>query len=89
MTIDDIRNHFRVRQGYWFVPKLFGIGATPVTWQGWAVTFAFAGALLVALRFLPTVPEKLIVSLALTATAFAVIIPKTQGGWKWRWGNDA
>jgi hypothetical protein len=23
---------------YWFKPKRYGYGATPVTWQGWAVT---------------------------------------------------
>ncbi len=25
---------------YWFRPKSFGYGATPVTWEGWAVTVA-------------------------------------------------
>jgi len=23
---------------YWFKPKRYGYGATPATWQGWAVT---------------------------------------------------
>ena len=23
---------------YWFRPKSFGYGATPITWEGWAVT---------------------------------------------------
>jgi hypothetical protein len=25
---------------YWFKPKRYGYGATPVTWQGWALTLA-------------------------------------------------
>ena len=25
---------------YWFRPKRYGFGATPITWQGWAVTIA-------------------------------------------------
>ncbi len=23
----------------WFVPKKFGYGFTPVSWEGWAITF--------------------------------------------------
>jgi len=26
-------------EGYWFKSKIYGWGWTPVTWQGWAVTF--------------------------------------------------
>jgi hypothetical protein len=26
---------------YWFKPKRYGYGATPVTWQGWCATAAF------------------------------------------------
>jgi hypothetical protein len=28
--------------GYWFKPKSFGYGATPVSWQGWAWTLGMA-----------------------------------------------
>ena len=87
MTIDEIRDAYRVREGYWFAPKRYGYGATPVTWQGWAVTLGFAAALLVAMRLLPTVTEKLIVSLVLIATLLAIAAAKTDGGWRWRWGR--
>ena len=30
---------------YWFRPKRYGYGATPVTWQGWAVTIATVAAM--------------------------------------------
>jgi hypothetical protein len=29
--------------GYWFKPKSFGYGATPVTWRGWAWTLGNLG----------------------------------------------
>jgi hypothetical protein len=87
MTIDDIRTKYKVRDGYWFVPKRFGYGATPVTWQGWVVTLGFTGALLLAVRLLPTVPEKIIVSLVLLATLLAISIAKTDGDWRWRSGK--
>jgi len=31
MTFDDVKRAWQVRDGYWFAPKLFGFGATPVT----------------------------------------------------------
>ncbi|MEG3145644.1 hypothetical protein U1839_13360 [Sphingomonas sp. RT2P30] len=87
MTIEEIRNMYRVRNGYWFAPKRFGYGATPVTWQGWAVTLGFVGTLLLALRLLPTLPEKIIVALALIGAMIVISIAKTDGEWRWRSGN--
>ena len=26
---------------YWFKPKVFGYGATPATWEGWAITAGY------------------------------------------------
>ncbi len=34
-------------QGYWFKRKVYGWGWVPVKWQGWAVIFAYVGALVV------------------------------------------
>jgi hypothetical protein len=87
MTIDEIRDAYKVRDGYWFAPKLFGFGAVPVTWQGWAATFACVAAVMVAARWLPTTAEKLIVSCALLAAYVALTISRTDGGLHWRWGR--
>ena len=38
MMLKQSREWYRARPGYWFRPKLFGWGAVPVTWQGWAAT---------------------------------------------------
>jgi prolipoprotein diacylglyceryltransferase len=87
MTIDDIRDAYKVRDGYWFAPKLFGFGAVPATWQGWAVILAFVAALMAAMRWLPTPAEKLIVGFALLAALVAVTAARTDGGLHWRWGR--
>lgn len=76
-----------VREGYWFAPKRFGFGAVPVTRQGWAVTLGFAGAMLLAIRLLPAMAEKIIVGLALVVAMVAIMVAKTDGEWRWRSGG--
>lgn len=76
-----------VREGYWFTPKRFGFGAVPVTWRGWAVMLGFAGALLLTVRLLPMVSEKIIAGLALIAAMVAIVVAKTDGEWHWRSGR--
>jgi hypothetical protein len=87
MTIEDIRDAYKVRDGYWFAPKLFGFGAVPATWQGWAVTSGFAGAMILAVRLLPMTAEKIVVALALVAAMVAITVAKTDGEWRWRSGG--
>jgi hypothetical protein len=77
---------------YWFKPKRYGYGATPVTWQGWAVTFATVLAMVavnVGLRL--AVPHYWAFALAFDALALAFLFMvcrrKTQGEWRWRWGD--
>jgi hypothetical protein len=89
MTLQEIRNWYRARPGYWFRPKLFGFGAVPVTWQGWAATFGFialAGA--IAFFFADRGPAYL----ALLAPPLAGFVwlcwAKTDGDWRWRWGKE-
>lgn len=83
---NQIREAYRVRPGYWFAPKLFGYGATPVTWQGWA---SVAVLLALALAIVSQVGEAPVL-LALLAPLFLGYIQlahaKTDGEWHWRWG---
>jgi hypothetical protein len=81
--------------GYWFRPKRYGYGATPVTWEGWAVTFAVvvlvAGSVLVmnllvdrgnAFAWLAWA-----VGLSLLMLWFVRLSRRrTDGEWRWRWG---
>lgn len=63
----------RLRPG-WFEPKVFGWGAAPRSWQGWATTVTYlAVAIGVALAFDPqSVAYWALEALALSAFLFVV-----------------
>lgn len=78
---------------YWFKPKQYGWGATPVTWQGWALTFGIVAAM-VAVSVMLRLTEKdgwgLAALIAFDVAALGVLTivsyRKTDGGLHWRWG---
>jgi hypothetical protein len=83
---------------FWFKPKRYGYGATPVTWEGWVFTglvvaiIAGSGWLLLGTgRTRDT--TMLLVWCALVALVLAVSIAlsksRTEGTWGWRWGRDS
>jgi uncharacterized membrane protein YhhN len=79
---------------YWFRPKRYGYGATPVTWQGWAVILGFVAAM-VAVTLTSRLIEQRSWALAVfiafdvlaLGTLFVVCRRKTNGEWRWRWGD--
>ena len=82
---------------YWFKPKRYGYGATPVTWEGWAVTGA--GVAIVVIACLWLLSERGAVGFAnwlafiavavVTVAALSIVSAyKTDGVWRWRWGNE-
>ena len=79
---------------YWFKPKRYGYGATPVTWQGWLLTLGTA-ALMVAVSLYLRLTERhywaLAALLAFDGVALATLAivsrRKTDGAWRWRWGD--
>jgi hypothetical protein len=77
---------------YWFKPKRYGYGATPVTWEGWAVTLGTVIAMVVVslcLRLTERNYWALAAVFAFDAAAlfalFVVVRRKTDGEWRWRW----
>jgi uncharacterized membrane protein len=80
---------------YWFRPKRYGYGATPISWEGWAVTLATVLAM-VAVSFVLRLETRsdwaLAALIAFDAVAlvllFIVSRCKTEGEWRWRWGAD-
>jgi hypothetical protein len=79
---------------YWFKQKQFGTGATPSTWEGWALTvlalLLAAGVVLVG----PGIRDNLQRSLFVVIGLVLVLAPyvyvawrKTEGGWRWRSGE--
>jgi hypothetical protein len=89
MTRDELRAWYRPQSGYWFRPKLFGWGAVPVTWQGWAATL---GLILLSLPVAWLAETRSMAYLALLAPLVAGFIwlcwTRTDGEWRWRWGRD-
>jgi hypothetical protein len=80
---------------YWFRPKRYGYGATPVTWQGWALIGAAVAVIVAAtVLVLPhdrQSPAVLLTFFAIEAAVLAVlwviVRRKTDGEWRWRWGD--
>ena len=80
---------------YWFKPNRYGYGATPTTWQGWAVTLGTVAAM-VAVSLYLRLNERHYWALAVLiafdvgalAMLFVVSRRKTDGGFRWRWGKD-
>ena len=74
---------------YWFKQKRFGYGAAPVTWQGWVLMLVY---LAIVLGCIAMSAWRLDLAAILLVAATAVFMRwswlKTEGGWRWRWGND-
>ena len=80
--------------GYWFRPRRYGFGASPATWQGWATIVAFpvvCGAATLALfGLLPPVLAIILFVIFMAAATFgfiAFVRNKTDGEWRWSWGD--
>lgn len=76
-----------VRPGYWFLPKAYGLGAYPATVMGWVATAGYLLALGIALKTMPTDGARIVVGAAITISWLFLVIIKTDGGWRWRWGG--
>ena len=81
---------------YWFKPKRYGLGATPSSWEGWALLGAYLVLLLGSAFLLGVEPRAgqlhplsfLVIAFVLTLFFIAICWRKTEGGWHWRWGGD-
>jgi hypothetical protein len=88
---------------YWFFPKTHGYGAYPKNWKGWAAIGVFILAELVLVLALIALvlpsragePLNLALIVAWLAVMAALIVgfyrltrARTDGEWRWRWGED-
>jgi hypothetical protein len=84
------RDAYRVRPGYWFAPKRYGWGAVPATWEGWALTL---GTLVLAGMVQQLAEERSalyqLVFIPLLGGAVGLCWLKTDGGWRWLWGEGS
>lgn len=83
---------------YWFKPKRYGYGATPVTREGWAVTVAFTIVIAISIVAMelfvgPADFTAWLIWAVLVAVAvlwFAGFSRRhTDGEWRWRWGGPS
>jgi hypothetical protein len=84
----------RAMTDYWFKPRRFGYGATPVTWQGWALTIGTVVVVVMVSMVLPAVADgsawgltAVVIDVAAIAGLLIVSRRKTDGEWRWRWGD--
>ena len=81
---------------YWFRPKEKGIGAgMPISWKGWALFVAYVGSILAIPRALQlaighegSVSLRLAIVAAISVPFLLVAWRKTEGGWRWRRGDE-
>jgi hypothetical protein len=81
---------------YWFRQKSFGYGATPTTWQGWILTIAGCLAIFAVVLMGPAIRDNSLRVAWMVLGSAVVLVPvcliahaKTEGGWRWRNGNDS
>lgn len=79
---------------YWFRQKSFGHGATPSTWQGWALTLVSAGLAVAVMLAAGLLHENTFRLIVMAGGLAAILVPtvliahaKTEGGWRWRKGK--
>jgi hypothetical protein len=79
---------------YWFRPRRYGYGATPTTWEGWALTVAVAAIVAISVVAMNLLADRanFAVWIAWAAIIAAVVVSfvrisrqRTDGEWRWRW----
>ena len=79
---------------YWFRPRRYGYGATPVTWEGWALTVAVAAIVAISVVAMNLLADRanFAVWIAWATIIAAVVVSfvrisrqRTDGEWRWHW----
>lgn len=78
---------------YWFKQKRFGFGASPASWEGWSLTAAFVAIIVLAAAWFAGAPQTraagfFTITFIVTLAFIAISWRTTEGGWRWRWGDD-
>jgi hypothetical protein len=81
-------------QEFWFTPKKYGYGATPINAKGWALVVGFIVLIVSGCLLIDRLSgDKWTAALgsmtyacALTFIFIIICRRKTDGPWRWRWG---
>ena len=73
----------------WFRAKRYGFGAgLPIVWQGWLLMALHIGVIAGLAFLLEDQPALQFTTILIAAFApLPIYAHKTEGGWRWRWGN--
>jgi len=75
----------------WFRVKRYGFGAgLPCSWEGWALLIGFLVIVVSSAIVLVGRNPMLHLGVVLASTAILVVVSwrKSDGPWKWRWGDQ-
>jgi hypothetical protein len=81
---------------YWFRPRRYGCRAAPDTWEGWAVTLIVTGVVIGSIVGMELLVDRsdftvwmkwALVIASVTFWFVRTARERTDGEWRWRWGN--
>jgi len=75
----------------WFRVKRYGFGAgLPCSWEGWALLAGFLVVIVTSGVAFAGRDPMLHLGIVLASTTIVVVVSwrKSDGPWKWRWGQD-
>ncbi|NJM51765.1 MAG: hypothetical protein HC843_13590 [Sphingomonadales bacterium] len=82
-----------LEKGAWFRAKKYGYGAGwPIKWQGWTLLIAYIAAL-AGIGLMAEAKDAFFqifafaLFIVLTAVLLKICHARTEGGWRWRWGE--
>jgi hypothetical protein len=80
---------------FWFKPKTFGYGATPVSWEGWTVMAVYCAVIIgcIVAMYLrkesfSTYLSSMAAIMVATIVMIVVSVQKTDGAWGWNAGAN-
>ena len=96
-----MNNFLNIGKKYWFVPKNYGWGLMPISWQGWVAVLVYIGLVLLYLVYgygfdlstkvqsiAPSDIVKMVFDICVSAMLFIYVMEdKTDGKVRWYWGN--
>ena len=76
----------------WFHVKRYGFGAgLPCSWEGWALVIGFLIVVITSGVVFTERAPMLHIGIVAASTAIVLVVSrlKSDGPWKWRWGQDS